>query len=417
MTEPKITRRNIRDLQPAEVNPNKGTPRGVPAIIDSLNYNGFGRPMVADKDGEMIGGSHTLQALVDAGFDEVIEIETDGTIPIVHKRTDLDLTTDAKARALQIADNRTTILGYEQDDILVAELLNQIGAEDARLVQAAGFDDADVKALLDSLTPPTKDDPGAQVDRAGELQTKWGVARGDVWQIGKHRLMCGDSTSAEDVGRLMGGESAKLAWFDPPFGIDLKPQRGLTDEILNDGNEAARKIWAKFLPLLCNALTDTAHVFLCQDWTEFNWTLPLVRQYFTLKSKVVWFKNVWGIGYYTRPQHEDIIYCWKGTPAPPSDPVADVWQVAREPAPDHAAEKPPELSHIAIDTFSIRGDIVIDWFGGVGGSMVACENLNRQCRMMELEPKYCSVILERMTTLTGLEPQRITNASRTQNEV
>jgi hypothetical protein len=154
MTEPKITKRKIADLQPADVNPNKGTLRGVPAIIDSLNYNGFGRPMVADKDGEMIGGSHTLQALVDAGFKEVIEIETDGTIPIVHKRADLDLTTDAKARALQISDNHTTILGYEQDDELVAALLNQIAAEDAQLVKAAGFDDNDVRLLMESLELP-----------------------------------------------------------------------------------------------------------------------------------------------------------------------------------------------------------------------------------------------------------------------
>lgn len=160
MPEPKITRRKITDYHPAEVNPNKGTVRGVPAIVDSVQYNGFGRPMVSDRDEEMIGGSHTLQALMDAGFDEVIEIETDGTVPIVHKRSDLDLTTDAKARALQIADNRTTILGYEQDDELVASLLNQIAAEDARLVQAAGFDDADVRHLLNQLSP--MDDPYAE---------------------------------------------------------------------------------------------------------------------------------------------------------------------------------------------------------------------------------------------------------------
>jgi len=153
MNEPKITRRKISDYRPAEINPNKGSPRGVPAIVDSLQYNGAGRSILVDKDGEAIAGSHTIQAAMDAGFTDVIEIETDGTDLVVVKRADLDLTTDAKARALQLADNRTTILGYIQDDELVAGLLNQIAAEDARLVQAAGFDDADVRALMFELNP------------------------------------------------------------------------------------------------------------------------------------------------------------------------------------------------------------------------------------------------------------------------
>ncbi len=160
MSEPKIRHGKISDYRPAEVNPNAGTVRGVPAIVDSLQHNGAGRSILVDRDGEAIAGSHTIQAFADAGMTDVIEIETDGTQLVVVKRTDLDLTTDAKARALQISDNRTTILGYQQDDELVAGLLAQLAAEDARLVQAAGFDDADVRNLLNSLSP--LDDPNAE---------------------------------------------------------------------------------------------------------------------------------------------------------------------------------------------------------------------------------------------------------------
>lgn len=268
---------------------------------------------------------------------------------------------------------------------------------------------ADVAALgnlIESAKADAGDGPEAEIDRAEELREKWGTARGQLWKIGEHRLLCGDSTVRADVERVMGGEKANMAWFDPPFGIALIPQRGLTDTIANDGNGEARDLWEKFLPILSDYLTDPAHVFLCQGWTEFDWTIPLIKRNFRLKSKIVWKKNVWGIGYFTRPQHEDIIYCWKGEHKKIGDPVSDVWEVARESAPDHAAEKPPELSSIAIIHFSSEGDIVADWFCGVGGSLVACQNLQRKCMAIEIDPGYCAVILERMAAM-GLEPELI----------
>lgn len=170
MSEPKITRRKLSDYRPAEVNPNRGTARGVPAIIDSLHYAGAGRSLLVDKDGEAIAGSHTLQAAMDAGFDDVIEVETTGRELVVVRRADLDLTTDARARALQLADNRTTILGYEQDDELVAELLTQIGTEDVQLVQAAGFDERDVRELMDRIEGAQPPEDFAAYDESIETQ-------------------------------------------------------------------------------------------------------------------------------------------------------------------------------------------------------------------------------------------------------
>lgn len=300
--------------------------------------------------------------------------------------------------ALAVFDPITNMA--ETDAAILDDLLREVNTGEAAL-QALLAELADGAGLYGEKT--TGDTP-AEVDRAEELRQKWGVAAGQLWQLGEHRLICGDCTDPATVARVMGGERASLAWFDPPFGIDLVPQRGLTERIANDGNADARALWAAFLPLLKANMSPDTNVFLCQDWTEFEWTLPLVRQYFTVKSKIVWNKNVWGIGYYTRPKHEDILYCWNGEPSKPVDAVADVWDVAREAAPDHAAEKPPELSGVAISHFSAKGDVVIDWFNGVGGSIIACENLARRCRAVEISPAYVAVALERWSVHTGKTP-------------
>ena len=266
-----------------------------------------------------------------------------------------------------------------------------------------GFEESDFSF---DVAPATNEgaDAEPQIDKAEELRVKWNVQSGQMWQLGEHRIICGDCTDKAVVDRVMGGEKADLAWFDPPFGIDLKPQRQKTEAIKNDGKEDAQALWSTFLPILKRSMSPDTHLFLCQGWSEFDWTLPLVRQHFTIKSKIVWNKNVWGIGYYTRPKHEDILYCWNGNPPTIENPVSDVWDIARENAPIHAAEKPPELSGIAINHFSGRGDIVIDWFCGVGGSIIASENLSRKCRAVEISPAYVAVAIQRWVDVTGKEP-------------
>lgn len=310
---------------------------------------------------------------------------------------------DAEAdKLLLYADPIAAMAEYESQQL--DGLLRDISTNDQALQQMlAGM------AKEAGLYPDKKQvaDPGPQIDKAEELRQKWDVQSGDLWQLGQHRLICGDCTDKVTVERVMGGERAALAWFDPPFGIDLQPQRKKTQAIENDSRVDAQALWSKFLPLLDEYMSPDTNLFLCQDWSEFDWTLPLVRRHFEIKSKIVWNKNVWGIGYYTRPKHEDILYCWKGNPPKPDEPVADVWDVARENAPEHAAEKPPELSAIAIKHFSGTGAIVADWFCGLGGSIIACEQLGRQCRAVEISPAYCAVALERWSLATNTQPVRV----------
>lgn len=152
MPEPKITKRKLKDYQQHATNPNKHNPRGLQAIEDSVNYNGAGRSGLATKDGVLLAGNGTWEAMARAGIEDVIEVETDGQAWVIVKRNDLSKD-DPRAISLMIGDNKIQQIDFVQDDELVAALLNQIGAEDAKLVQAAGFDDADLRALMFELNP------------------------------------------------------------------------------------------------------------------------------------------------------------------------------------------------------------------------------------------------------------------------
>lgn len=151
MPEPKITRRKLADYREDPRNANTGTPRGLGVIEDSLNYSGVGRSLVADKHGVLIAGNKTSDAAASAGIEDVIEIETDGHALIVHKRRDLDLSKDARAKALALADNRSSELSLTWDDSTLAELLSEIRNEDKDLLKAAGFYEDELDELLTKL--------------------------------------------------------------------------------------------------------------------------------------------------------------------------------------------------------------------------------------------------------------------------
>jgi len=146
--EIKVERKKIKDFKPATLNPNKGSIASVPSITESVQRAGTGRSGLADKNGQMIAGSHSLQAMEDAGIEDVIVITPKPNEWVIVQRNDLDLDTDIEARALQLADNRLTVSGFVQDDAVVSELLLQIQSEDTALIQATGYDDAAIRALL-----------------------------------------------------------------------------------------------------------------------------------------------------------------------------------------------------------------------------------------------------------------------------
>lgn len=214
--EPKVTRRKITDYTPDMSNANAGTERGLQMVEDSLSQDGVGRSIVADAQDRIPAGNKTLEAAMNAGIEDVIEIETDGRALIVHKRSDWDLTDpQGSARRYAYRDNRASEVSLHWDaEQLLADI--NAGVDLSHLFTAGELDE--LLADLQQGTPA--EDPGAQMDRAEELQAKWNVQRGQLWEIGQHRLLCGDSTNAEDVARVMGGEKASLVVTDPPYGVE-----------------------------------------------------------------------------------------------------------------------------------------------------------------------------------------------------
>lgn len=287
------------------------------------------------------------------------------------------------------------------------------------LLRGLEGEDGALRDLLDSLAleqgidlygePPT--DPGAQMDLAAELQKKWGTERGQVWQVGDHRVTCGDSTAEADVGRLMAGEAARLMLTDPPYGVAYDTE-GRNPHWRKDGRPIAND----------DLGTDQAafwtdafrHWPLEGDAYVFSPSGPLIT---TLCASIeaagiahhqwlIWVKDRFVLSrshYHYR--HEHIWYGWRGKSSWNGSRTEDsVWNQDRPAtSPDHPTMKPVELCDRAISNSSKPGDVVADPFLGSGTTLVACERLRRRGRGMEIDAGYVAVTLERLAGM-GLEP-------------
>lgn len=211
--------RSLKDLRPDDRNANRGTERGKGMIQNSLRAYGAGRSVLCDRNGKLIAGNKTVENAAEAGLRELIVVPTDGTQLVVVQRTDLDLDADSTARELAIADNRTSEINLHWDEAELKKLQDEgCGLEEF-------FSDDEMTEILARLEED--DGAGAQggegdavnelVDRAAELQKKWKVKRGDLWQIGRHRLACGDCREPKDVARALGGATINVAVTSPPY--------------------------------------------------------------------------------------------------------------------------------------------------------------------------------------------------------
>lgn len=337
-------------------------------------------------------------------------VETDGKELIAVQRTDLRGKDAIRAAALDnIAGDSSS---YDYDAAILAEI-----ARDDAVIAALADEDAKLRELLRGEAKQEPKDAGALLDKAAELQEKWAVCRGDVWQVGKHRLMCGDSTNAEDVAKLMQGERARLFHTDPPYNTGetwggLQSFRG-HKQVEND----SRVDWDEWIARAAKLWADTTLDKDCACYLWFGNVHPSPRQIFEalgfeMRGTIVWVKEHYNVGradYHA--QHEQMIYFSRGDRSwCGRRDLSDVWHANRvEQERLHPTQKPLSLVSLAIQSSSIDGAIVFDPFLGSGTTLVACEQTGRIGRGMEISEKYCAVSLERLAGL-GLTPQRIGNA-------
>jgi DNA modification methylase len=245
--------------------------------------------------------------------------------------------------------------------------------------------------------------------------------RGDIYKLGNHRLMCGDSKSLEDVGLLMGEDKASMGFTDPPWNVnygavkDGNAQGYKPRTILNDfmGTEDFKEFMNKAFASLNFAMADGAMTYVvmsAQEWG--NMMLTLAQNNYHWSSTIIWNKDSLVLSrkdYHTK--YEPIWYGWKeGTRLCPLEDrkQSDVWDIPRpKKSEEHPTMKPVELVARAITNSSKKGDVVIDLFGGSGTTLIASEQTDRCCRMMELDPKYVDVIVNRWEQLTGMKAELI----------
>mgnify|MGYP003571260581 FL=1 len=236
---------------------------------------------------------------------------------------------------------------------------------------------------------------------------------GNIYQLGSHRLMCGDSTKEEDVAKLMNGVKADMVFTDPPYNADYssrvdKDRRKPWGGILNDNmsREAFDDFLIDFNSTIYTNIEDGASVYECMDWKHYSQLERCFKEAFNQKSMIVWNKNYFGLGTYYRTKHELILFGVKGDKLNiwnANHDEMDVWNEDREKVSnyEHPTQKPVTIPARAIKNSSNENNVVLDVFGGSGSTLIACEQLNRKCYMMELDPLYVDVIIQRWENLTG----------------
>lgn len=390
----------IADLKPWDRNPRLNEP-AVAKVADSIKRFGFGAPLLARPNGELIAGHTRLKAAIKLGLDRV---------PV--RYLDLD---PAEAKLLALADNKLAEIA-EWDEALLAEILKEFDPADAAL---AGFDAKEVADLLAEITEPEPfhTDP----DDAPELPAEPTARLGDLWILGRHRILCGDSTKPADIERLLTGTRPALVFTDPPYGMSYGGGRaaGSTPrgarvkahgEIVGDdkqGEDLVRLIRGA-LAIAAKAKAPDAAVYVCLTWRTYaEFERALAEAGLAVKACIVWDKKSIGLGYADfRPQHEFIFYCggaWHG-----GKDESDVWQMSRGNTSEyvHPTQKPVELIERAIGNSSRRDDAVLDLFGGSGSTLIACEKVGRTAYLAEIDPRYVDVIIRRWEKFTGKKAVR-----------
>lgn len=396
-----ITDVKIDDITPYHDNPRVNTD-AINVVKKSLSEFGFQQPLVLDKDNIIIVGHTRFAAAKELGFTDVPCFIAD------------DLSED-KIKAYRIMDNKSAEYASWNYGLLTKEITDLL--ESDYDLEYTGFTDVELEDMgFDMNLESFVEEPQSEEDAIPEIkEDEPPISKmGDVWILGNHRLCCGDSTSIDDVEKLMNKERADMIFTDPPwnvnYGEDTAGGKYKDRKILNDHMQEDE--WADFVMGFCTSLKIASKggcmtylVMSAQEWAIVDKTLRDAG--FHWSSTIIWAKDALVISrkdYHT--QYEPIWYGWNADESRLSPLLdrkqSDVWEVPRPRISKlHPTTKPIELVERAINNSTQRTNLVLDLFLGSGSTLIAAEKTGRRCYGMELDPKYADVIVERWQNYTG----------------
>ena len=389
----RIERLPISALVPYARNSRTHSDDQLAQIAASMREFGFTNPVLIDEQGGIVAGHGRVMAAQRLGMAHVPCLRLAGL-------------TQAQRRAYVIADNQIALNAGWDDAMLRLELAD-LQAADFNL-DLLGFDADRLDELLADEVVETEGLTDA--DAVPEVPERPASKPGDVWLLGRHRVMCGDSTSVDAVDRLMQGQKADMVFTDPPYALfgNSTGIGGVADD------KMVRPFFRDILTECRTRVKRYGHVYVCCDWHSAFVIESISREVeLTAKNLIVWDKGSGGVG--TMYQHcYEFVWFFGNTPKQTTTTktgsgervvqgIANIWRFSRvSPSErEHNAAKPVDMICVPIEASSDKGDVVLDLFGGGGSTVIACEKTDRAGRMMEMEPRYCDVIVRRWQDFTG----------------
>jgi len=388
---------SVDDIKPDPSNPRKT--KMLDRLVAGIRRYGVRWPIIVNKRNNVIEAGHQrLYALQELGIKHV---------PVIWADDD-----GATAAGFNISDNRLGEIVSVWDKDALGKMLEGLLKEDSDVMDGIGFSEKEVNEVITRMLD--KQDGGTSDGNDDINENVKGVSSlGDIWKLGPHRLICGDSTDPGVMSQLMDGEKARMVFTDPPYNVDYSDDRKIEND--NLGNE--------FKPFLLAAIRNmTSHcegaMYICMSSSELDVLQSSFREAGGHWSTfIIWAKDRFTIGRsdYQR-QYEPILYGWPDGAADRhwcgARDQGDVWffdKPGRNPV--HPTMKPVELVEKAIKNSSVRGDLVIDSFLGSGTTMMAAEKTGRRCNGIELDPHYCDVICDRYFNMSGVSPVRVSDGA------
>jgi DNA modification methylase len=381
--KPQIETLDINSLIPYARNARTHSEAQIAQIAGSIKEFGFTNPILIDKDNGIIAGHGRVAAARKLNLTEV---------PCIR----LEHLSETQRKAYILADNRIALNSGWEADLLSVEMaeLKDLGIN----LESLGFDSDEIDALLNKIEPTAG---LTDEDEAPEVQEQAVTKPGDIWVMGNHRLMCGDSTSIDAVDKLMASQKADMVFTDPPYGVEyqsnMRTKSQKFDVLANDD------AFLDIAPVL--GAYSSGWMFIWTSWKVQTKWIDLLHGFGYPTNIVIWHKPGGGIGDLKKTFASDyeVALVWNRGAELCGKRIGSVWKISKDGASTyvHPTQKPVALSEEAIDKTTRGGATVLDLFGGSGSTLIACEKVGRIGRLMELDPKYCDVIVKRWQQFTG----------------